>query len=97
MLRMNTAKAPSTFIAILVLCFWISIANADYQIYQDPKQPVNKRVKDLLKRMTLEEKVGQMTQIDRIVASAKVMKKYNIGKYQQHNMISLPQVEVSVI
>lgn len=87
MLRMNMAKAPPTFIAILVLCSWISIAIADYQVYQDPKQPVNRRVKDLLKRMTLEEKIGQMTQIDRIVASAKVMKKYNIGKYQHHRSV----------
>ncbi|KAL8517577.1 hypothetical protein ACS0TY_015730 [Phlomoides rotata] len=79
MLGMNMAKAPSAFIAILVLCFWISMANADYLVYQDPKQPVNKRVEDLLKRMTLEEKIGQMTQIDRLVASAKVMNKYKIG------------------
>ncbi|MEW9031834.1 MAG: glycoside hydrolase family 3 N-terminal domain-containing protein [Planifilum fimeticola] len=32
--------------------------------YLDPSLPVEKRVKDLLKRMTLEEKVGQMTQIN---------------------------------
>lgn len=31
------------------------------QIYKDPKAPVEKRVADLLKRMTLEEKVGQMS------------------------------------
>ena len=31
--------------------------------YMDPSLPVEKRVKDLLRRMTLEEKVGQMTQI----------------------------------
>ena len=32
--------------------------------YLDPSLSVEKRVKDLLKRMTLEEKVGQMTQIN---------------------------------
>jgi beta-glucosidase len=32
--------------------------------YMDPSLPVEKRVKDLLRRMTLEEKVGQMTQIN---------------------------------
>ncbi|MEN0052641.1 MAG: glycoside hydrolase family 3 N-terminal domain-containing protein [Mucilaginibacter sp.] len=31
------------------------------QTYKDPKAPVQKRVADLLKRMTLEEKVGQMS------------------------------------
>ena len=33
-------------------------------LYQDPRQPVEKRVQDLLGRMTLEEKVGQMCQVD---------------------------------
>ena len=30
--------------------------------YQDARQPVSKRVSDLLSRMTLQEKIGQMTQ-----------------------------------
>jgi len=30
------------------------------QIYKDPKQPIEKRVNDLLKRMTIEEKVAQL-------------------------------------
>lgn len=33
--------------------------------YEDPSQPVPARVADLLSRMTLEEKVGQMTQAER--------------------------------
>jgi beta-glucosidase len=32
------------------------------QVYLDPNQPIGKRVEDLLARMTLEEKVGQMCQ-----------------------------------
>ncbi|WP_258723272.1 glycoside hydrolase family 3 N-terminal domain-containing protein [Cellulomonas sp. NS3] len=32
--------------------------------YQDPQLPVEQRVKDLLERMTLAEKVGQMLQLD---------------------------------
>lgn len=47
--------------------------------YKDPKQPVNTRIKDLIGRMTLAEKIGQMTQIERSVASADVMKNYFIG------------------
>jgi beta-glucosidase len=37
---------------------------SDKPLYLNPEAPVEKRVKDLLKRMTLEEKVGQMTQIN---------------------------------
>ena len=32
--------------------------------YQDPGRPVAQRVDDLLARMTIDEKVGQMTQPD---------------------------------
>jgi beta-glucosidase len=33
-------------------------------IYKDPSQSVEARVDDLLSRMTLEEKVGQLLQLD---------------------------------
>ncbi|KAF2306912.1 hypothetical protein GH714_022487 [Hevea brasiliensis] len=71
------ARIP-IFLMALVL-FWGAIAEAEYMKYKDPKQPLNVRIEDLMKRMTLEEKIGQMTQIDRSVASAEVMKKYFIG------------------
>lgn len=51
-----------------------------YMKYKDPREPLNTRINDLLSRMTVEEKIGQMTQIDRSVASAEVMNKYYIGK-----------------
>ncbi|HEX6292398.1 MAG TPA: glycoside hydrolase family 3 N-terminal domain-containing protein [Herpetosiphonaceae bacterium] len=34
-------------------------------IYKDPSAPIPDRVADLLTRMTLDEKIGQMTQVDR--------------------------------
>ena len=34
--------------------------NGKLDIYEDPRQPVEKRVEDLLSQMTVEEKVGQM-------------------------------------
>src|SRR4051794_26458839 len=37
--------------------------------YQDPTQPVAARVTDLLSRMSLDEKLGQMTQAERLAAS----------------------------
>jgi beta-glucosidase len=34
--------------------------NGKMDVYEDPKQPIEKRVQDLLKQMTLEEKAGMM-------------------------------------
>ena len=40
---------------------WIDFnKNNKKDIYEDPKQPVEKRVDDLMQQMTLEEKVGQL-------------------------------------
>ncbi|KAL6629777.1 hypothetical protein ACP70R_029542 [Stipagrostis hirtigluma subsp. patula] len=50
-----------------------------YAKYRDPKQPLNARISDLLGRMTLAEKIGQMSQIERVNATADVMQKYFIG------------------
>jgi beta-glucosidase len=60
---------------------WAALAQAEYMIYKDATKPLNSRIKDLMSRMTLEEKIGQMTQIERNVASAEVMKDYFIGKH----------------
>lgn len=48
-------------------------------IYKDPNAPVEVRVKDLLSRMTLKEKIGQMTQIERAVATPDVVRDRFIG------------------
>ncbi|KAK9670243.1 hypothetical protein RND81_13G188800 [Saponaria officinalis] len=50
-----------------------------YMRYKNKSQSIEVRVKDLLSRMTLEEKIGQMTQIDREVASFDVVNTYKIG------------------
>ncbi|RLM80842.1 beta-glucosidase BoGH3B-like [Panicum miliaceum] len=47
--------------------------------YKDPSQPLNTRIDDLLRRMTLAEKIGQMSQIERENATADVMRHYFIG------------------
>ena len=75
------ARIPIAMLGLLLFCFWAAMAEAKYMKYKDPKQSVNVRIKDLMSRMTLEEKIGQMVQIDRSVASAEVMKKYLIGKH----------------
>ncbi|GER28093.1 glycosyl hydrolase family protein [Striga asiatica] len=48
-------------------------------IYKDPYAPIEARVRDLLSRMTLQEKVGQMTQIERSVATPSAIKDLYIG------------------
>ncbi|KAF8094150.1 hypothetical protein N665_0369s0033 [Sinapis alba] len=48
-------------------------------VYQNPDAPVEARVKDLLSRMTLPEKIGQMTQIERRVASPAAIRDFFIG------------------
>jgi beta-glucosidase len=48
-------------------------------LYKDSNQPVALRVKDLMSRMTLAEKIGQMTQIERTVANASDIEQYLVG------------------
>lgn len=48
-------------------------------IYTDPSQPVEARVDDLLKRMTLDEKIGQMTQVEKNSIASGDITKYFIG------------------
>jgi beta-glucosidase len=47
-------------LALLCLCVSAPAQNAPRALYQDPSQPVEARVKDLIGRMTLEEKVAQL-------------------------------------
>nr|1EX1_A Chain A, PROTEIN (BETA-D-GLUCAN EXOHYDROLASE ISOENZYME EXO1) [Hordeum vulgare]1IEQ_A Chain A, BETA-D-GLUCAN GLUCOHYDROLASE ISOENZYME EXO1 [Hordeum vulgare]1IEV_A Chain A, BETA-D-GLUCAN GLUCOHYDROLASE ISOENZYME EXO1 [Hordeum vulgare]1IEW_A Chain A, BETA-D-GLUCAN GLUCOHYDROLASE ISOENZYME EXO1 [Hordeum vulgare]1IEX_A Chain A, BETA-D-GLUCAN GLUCOHYDROLASE ISOENZYME EXO1 [Hordeum vulgare]1J8V_A Chain A, Beta-D-glucan glucohydrolase isoenzyme EXO1 [Hordeum vulgare]3WLH_A Chain A, Beta-D-glucan e len=51
----------------------------DYVLYKDATKPVEDRVADLLGRMTLAEKIGQMTQIERLVATPDVLRDNFIG------------------
>ncbi len=48
-------------------------------IYTDPSQPIEARVEDLLARMTLDEKIGQMTQVEKNSIAPGDITKYYIG------------------
>ncbi|EEF38424.1 beta-glucosidase BoGH3B [Ricinus communis] len=62
----------------LVLCCFAA-ADAEYLKYKDPSQPLNVRIRDVMKRMTLAEKIGQMVQLDRSVVTPEIMRDYSIG------------------
>ncbi|CAL5400558.1 unnamed protein product [Camellia sinensis] len=82
MRRVPLAVTMVRFSVQFVLLWWSCIAMAmadEYVKYKDPKLPVGVRVEDLLRRMTLAEKVGQMVQVDRSVATDEVMRNYSIG------------------
>jgi beta-glucosidase len=75
-----TRLAFSSFALAALLASSASLARAAGPIYQDPTQPVSVRVTDLLSRMTLDEKVGQMTQVDRrYLATQSDIATYNLG------------------
>ncbi|CAL4890205.1 unnamed protein product [Urochloa decumbens] len=77
--------AAATLVVLLQLCGSTAAmaaaakAAAERAKYKDPKQPLNARVDDLLQRMTLAEKIGQMSQIDQENATADVITNYFIG------------------
>jgi len=50
-------------------------------IYKDPTQPVEARLDDLLSRMTVEEKIGQMCQLDGRIAPEKWITEKHIGAF----------------
>ncbi len=67
-------------LAVLVFALGAAPASAAAP-YENPNLPTSKRVDDLLSRMTLEEKVGQMTQTERarVDADAKPITTYGLG------------------
>ena len=57
---MDDGRKLTLMFAFLALWFGPALLAQDRLPYQDPKLPVEQRVTDLLKRMTLEEKVAQL-------------------------------------
>ncbi|XP_050281095.1 uncharacterized protein LOC126721999 [Quercus robur] len=78
---MARISTPFPGFLILVLCCYASnmAKVTGYTAYTDPNQPIRIRIRDLMMRMTLQEKIGQMVQIERANASAEIMNKFFIG------------------
>ncbi|KAM7259103.1 hypothetical protein ACFE04_014844 [Oxalis oulophora] len=71
-----------TLVVILLLCSMVAAAMAQrsrHVTYKDPTKPVNTRIKDLMTRMTLAEKIGQMVQLDRTAVTWGILRDYSIG------------------
>ena len=71
-------------VGVLALCAGVmAAAPADAQrvaVYRDARAPVKERVEDLLSRMTLDEKLGQMTQAERAALTPQSdLAKYGLG------------------
>ncbi|GJS97699.1 glycoside hydrolase family 3 C-terminal domain-containing protein, partial [Tanacetum coccineum] len=79
-LTVHMIRSKMSYLGIIVLLSILAVAAvADDVIYKDPKQPIAARLQDLLGRMTVEEKIGQMVQIERIAATPDIMRHYYIG------------------
>jgi beta-glucosidase len=56
-----------------------AVADAARPIYRDPAEPVSARVDDLLSRMSLDDKLGQMTQVERNTVAPADLAGHRIG------------------
>ncbi|XP_062172531.1 uncharacterized protein LOC133878059 isoform X1 [Alnus glutinosa] len=79
--RMMRISVPFVGLILMFLCNWaaLTVAQAEYMKYKNPKHPMNGRIKDLMGRMTLAEKIGQMVQVDHMVATPEIMRDYSLG------------------
>lgn len=84
-LRLTSLK-PKFVATLLIITLVLSLVGgfpttvSAYQYpYQDPSLTVEQRISDLLPRMTLNEKVGQMLQVERLSATTTEVNTYSIG------------------
>ncbi|WP_446215314.1 glycoside hydrolase family 3 protein [Micromonospora sp. IBHARD004] len=82
MTRHHRVRRPLSLALLLVAVTALAVpapATAASYPYQDPSLPVAARVADLLARMTLDEKIGQMTQAERGSVTAADLTTYRLG------------------
>ena len=74
-----SARLAAVAAGILLIGGTVTAARADTAPYLDPSQPVPVRVADLLGRMSLDEKIGQMTQAERLAVTGADIANYRLG------------------
>ncbi|MBK8032906.1 MAG: glycoside hydrolase family 3 protein [Chloroflexi bacterium] len=75
-------KQVRLFVFLLNLCALLLLTTsvlAQDELYRDPTQPIETRVEDLLARMTLAEKIGQMTLVEKNSLNPQAVFDYFIG------------------
>jgi beta-glucosidase len=75
----RTVGALATAVLVALLALAPAVAQDAPAVYLDPERGVEERVADLLARMTLEEKVGQMTLVERGSIGPADVGRYAIG------------------
>ncbi|XRQ12179.1 glycoside hydrolase family 3 protein [Actinomadura welshii] len=75
----RVAAAVVTAVAVMLTGVQARPAHAGGEPYLDPSRPVADRVDDLLSRMTLDEKIGQMTQAERGSVTGADITNYSLG------------------
>ncbi|XP_040362834.1 beta-glucosidase BoGH3B isoform X1 [Rosa chinensis] len=100
---MKRINSSVLLVGLACLCCWAAMTEArlsrqhrklednEYMAYKDPRQPIETRINDLMDRMTLDEKVAQMAQLDRGSVTEELMKEHNIGSVLNGGE-SLPRV-----
>ena len=78
MRRRSWVVLPCLLLELLIVGV-IGITGEEVPVYKDASAPVALRVEDLLSRMTLAEKIGQMTQAERGAIKPEEVQKYYIG------------------
>ena len=71
---------PKPIFAAALLALALPSCNPRTPVYKNPDAPVERRVQDLLRRMTLEEKVGQMNQFTGLEHIRKTEARRNAGR-----------------
>ncbi|MGP3922965.1 glycoside hydrolase family 3 protein [Streptomyces sp. 8N616] len=79
-LLLSAVAALLTAVAVTVPASMSASASAAIEPpYRDPDRPIPERVEDLLGRMSLDEKIGQMTQAERNAVTAADLTDYRLG------------------